>query len=99
MVAMIIACAWLLMRLLLELPFPLIPFQTTNSFPRIAAEMPFYYAVGGVYAFITGADEPPSHWGMTVGVAVLEAMVIGCVALVGWRILVWTKATLDNNKD
>lgn len=85
-VATIASCAWLPIRLLIELVFPFVPFQTKNSFARIIVEMPFYYVVAGVYQFVTGADEPPRHLGMTVGVAVLEAMAIGCVIWLGWRI-------------
>jgi hypothetical protein len=72
---------------MVELVFPLVPFQTDNSHARIAVEIPFYYAVAGVYQFLTRAAEPPGHWGMTVGVALFEAVAMICIIGLGWRIM------------
>ena len=78
-----VGCTWFVVRLLIELVFPMVPFQTHNSFLRLVVEIPFYYAVE--WAYLDAVEWPyfgilPEPWGETVGVAVLEAVSVGCIA-------------------
>ena len=83
-IVLVIAFLWLLVRVLLEIPFPFIPFVTKNGFGRIVTEMPFYYATAWVCRIIGGTNEPPSHWAMTMAVAALEGICVGCTVLLVW---------------
>lgn len=52
-----VVATWILIRMILELVFPFIPFQTNNSHLRIFLEMPFYYAVAWVCQLFAGENK------------------------------------------
>jgi hypothetical protein len=82
----VIAGVWLLVRLLLECVFPFIPFATNNSFLRTAIEMPLHIALAWMCHVVGVSWLEHSHWGLTVAIAVLEGIVVGCVVLLVWRV-------------